>query len=89
MWTAQFWKDAAERAVKTAVQVAIPMVTATSLDQMDWQTAGLAVAGAVLLSLLTSLASSQVGSRQTASLVDEPPLGEPTPPTTLARGVGK
>ena len=85
MWTARFWKDTAERAIKTAVQVAIPVVTATSLDKVDWKTAGLTIASAVLLSVLSSLISSQVGSPADASLVTDPVVR----PTTLAKGVGK
>ena len=81
MWTGQFWKDTAERAIKTAVQVTIPLVTAACLDKIDWQAAGLTIASAVLLSLLTSLASSRVGSPADASMVT---TQEPTPPTTLA-----
>ena len=87
MWTARFWKDAAERAIKTAVQVATPMVAAASLDKVDWATAGLTVASAVLLSLFSSILSSQVGKPEDASLVNQP---QPVPPTTLAGGgVGK
>jgi hypothetical protein len=88
MWTTQFWKDAAERAIKTAVQVAIPMITATSLDKIDWKASGLVIASAVLLSVLSSLISSRVGSPADASLVTDKP-GETLPPTTLAGGVGK
>jgi hypothetical protein len=75
MMTKQFWKDALERAIKTAVQVAVPIVTATSLDKLDWQTAGLTIASAVLLSLFSSVLSSQVGSPADASLVTDKPAG--------------
>jgi hypothetical protein len=88
MMSKQFWMDALERAIKTAVQVAIPMVAATSLDAIDWKAAGLTIASAVLLSLFTSVLSSRVGSPADASMVTDKP-GETLPPTTLAGGVGK
>jgi hypothetical protein len=86
MMTKQFWMDALERMIKTAVQVAIPMVTATALDAIDYKAAGLAVASAVLLSLFSSILSSRVGSPADASLITDKP-GETLPPTTLAKGV--
>ena len=64
------------------------MVAATSLDKVDWKTAGLTVASAVILSLFSSVLSSRVGSPADASLVTDKP-GETLPPTTLAGGVGK
>ena len=75
MWSKRFWMDATERAVKTAVQVAIPMVAATSLDAINWEAAGLSVLSAVLLSLFSSILSSRVGSPADASLVTDQPEG--------------
>lgn len=69
MWTKTFWLDATERAVKTAAQSAIGVLTATSVDAIDWA-AGLGVVGvATAVSLLTSLVSSNRGDTDSASLV--------------------
>ncbi|OBB20625.1 holin [Mycolicibacterium elephantis] len=70
MWTVKFWKDAAERAVKTAAQAAIVTLGGDVFNawQADWATvAGVGVGGAIL-SVLTSLASTLRGERESASL---------------------
>lgn len=71
MWSATFWKSAAERAVKTAgefglVAVGGNVVSAWTLDWMN--VAGVMAAGAAV-SVLTSLASIAVGDKGTASMV--------------------
>lgn len=68
MWTADFWKDTAERAVKTAAQTgAALLVVGTPIWEIDW-TAGLGItATATALSVLTSLASSGRGDHESAS----------------------
>jgi ABC-type enterochelin transport system permease subunit len=74
MWTTAFWVSAAERAVKTAAQVTITFVGADIANAfaVDYQrVAGIAL-GAALVSLLTSIASSQAGpAKGTPSLVGE------------------
>ena len=72
MVTVAFWKDAAERAVKTAGQAAVLAVGADTLAAnaftVDWSTvAGFGLGGAAL-SLLTSVASIKVGTKGTASV---------------------
>ena len=72
MFTVAFWKDAAERAVKTAGQAAVLAVGADTLAAnaftVDWSTvAGFGLGGAAL-SLLTSAASIKVGTKGTASV---------------------
>lgn len=71
MWTLAFWKDTAERAVKTAAQAVIlglGLAQGANLFEMDWRAAlGLAAGGAVL-SLLTSIVSAPFGNKGTASL---------------------
>ena len=81
MMSKQFWMDAAERMIKTAVQVAVPMVAATSLDKVDWKTAGLTVASSRSCRCFRAC-SARVGSPADASLVTDKP-GE-TPPPTMA-----
>lgn len=66
-----FWKDALERAVRTAAQAeaAILIASGTGLFDTDWL-AGLGASGmAAVLSLLTSLGSAQTNPDGTASLV--------------------
>lgn len=69
MWSKTFWRDAAERAVKTAAQSAIGVLTATPLANIDWE-AGVGIVGvATGVSLLTSIVSSGRGDADSASLV--------------------
>lgn len=73
MWTARFWKDAAERAAKSAAQ-ALVIYLAGDLPvfdawHADWAAAGGVAGAAALLSLLTSIISSKVGDSSSASLV--------------------
>lgn len=60
IWTAVFWKAAAERAVKSAAQGAILAgVGAAKFNALhaDWETIGGGALGMAALSLLTSLGS--------------------------------
>lgn len=79
MWTAIFWKQVFERAVKTFVQGLIALVTGDQVFgilDVDWQKAAGIAALATLLSVLTSVASAPVGpDKQSPSLVDTPPPG--------------
>lgn len=71
MWTKAFWTDAAERALKTFAQAFACVFVSdnTGLVHCDFA-AGLSVAGmAMLLSLVTSIGSSLIGPRDSASLV--------------------
>lgn len=74
MWTAEFWLAVAERALKTAAQVLLSLffVGDVALDvfRFDWAPALGIVAGAVLVSVLTSILSAPVTG--TPSLVGEP-----------------
>jgi hypothetical protein len=75
VWTAAFWLASAERAAKTAAQVLLSLffVGDVALDvfRFDWLPALGIVAGAVLISVLTSILSAPVTG--TPSLVGEPP----------------
>lgn len=50
MFTALFWKDTAERAFFTALQVLLAIMTADGFDllQLDWATAAVTILTAVL-----------------------------------------
>jgi hypothetical protein len=73
MWTVSFWKQAVERAVKTAAQTALAffVVGTTDLLSVDWLVVGSGVGVAVIASLLTSLASEPFGPKDSPSLVGE------------------
>jgi hypothetical protein len=64
MFTFAFWKATAERAVKTFAQAfaAFIVLGTTGLLDLDWATAASISGAAALLSVLTSVASSGVGS---------------------------
>ncbi|MDR0848069.1 MAG: holin [Propionibacteriaceae bacterium] len=62
MWTKQFWKALAERAIKTACEAAVALLTAnaTGLLDIDWISLLSVVAMATLVSVLTTIASGTV-----------------------------
>ena len=70
MWTARFWRQALERALKSAAQALILLWGADSLNvvTIDWPGAAGIAAGAVVLSLLTSIVSAPAGEPGTPSL---------------------
>ena len=72
MLTRRFWKDAAERAVRTMVQVAIATLAAqkTGLLETDWIAALSTVGMAAVLSLLSSFFSQLPNPDGSASFVD-------------------
>lgn len=69
--TASFWKQSAERAVKTVAQTAVALIGAEAFDivAFDWGPLLSVSAGAGVVSLLTSVASARVGDPGTPSLV--------------------
>jgi hypothetical protein len=74
MFTALFWKQAAERALRTVAQALVAVIAATSFDwfSADWKAiAGTALTAGVL-SLLTSIASAGIGEKGTPSIVAGP-----------------
>ena len=73
MWNKGFWKDAAERAIKTFAQVAVSflVIGTTGVLEVDWQQIASISAVAALASVLTSIASDGVGVKGTASLVKD------------------
>lgn len=71
MFTKAFWRDAAERALKTGAQSLAGALAGYTIGQ-DWKAALVGAAVTTASSLLTSMASSGVGTPGTASLVSEP-----------------
>lgn len=64
MFTLEFWKATAERAVKTFAQTLAAMLTAAGTGLLDaqWGQHLSVAAMAMVLSVLTSVASSRVGA---------------------------
>lgn len=62
--TGAFWGAAFERAVRTAAQAAIAVLStnATQLADIDWEAGLFAVGVATALSLLTSIGASGIGN---------------------------
>lgn len=59
IWTAVFWRAAAERSIKTGAQTAAALIVAagTGLLDTDWTTTASVSGMAALVSLLTSIGS--------------------------------
>lgn len=71
MWTKKFWKDAIERAVKTAAQTALGLFVGLSATVgFDWAAFLTGLAIATGLSFVTSLLSSLAGSSTSASAIE-------------------
>jgi hypothetical protein len=73
MWTTDFWKATAERALKTLAQTLLSVVVVggvvLNIFTVDWMNALGIGLGAMLVSVLTSILSSFVGSSDSPSLV--------------------
>lgn len=75
MFTAAFWKAAAERAVKTAAQTGLVAWGATVFTNVGevvptLEAVGLAALSGAILSLLTSVGSDAVSAQDGPSLTD-------------------
>ncbi|ORV20190.1 hypothetical protein AWB98_29480 [Mycolicibacterium conceptionense] len=70
MWSLTFWKDTAERALKSFAQGVILTLGggAVNVLTIDWLTLAGAGGGAALLSVLTSIVSAGVANKGTASM---------------------
>jgi hypothetical protein len=73
MWSLAFWKDTAERAIRTAAQALLALwgTQVTGIMQVDWTQALSVAALAALSSVLMSLIATGVGDKGTPSFVDE------------------
>ena len=84
MFGSYFWKATAERAVKSFAQSLLAILSAGSMGllKVDWVTS-LSTAGmATVLSLLSSVASTRVGSGQDPSALSQ---GAPPGPVPARR----
>ena len=71
MYTLTFWKDAAERAIRTAAQALLALwaTDVSGVLAVDWVQAGSVAALAALMSLLMSVAATGTGSQDSASTI--------------------
>lgn len=71
MWTASFWKQTVERAIKSGAQGALAffVVGQTLFTEIDWAAVAGGTAIVVIASVLTSLASAPFGQPDSPSLV--------------------
>lgn len=66
-----FLKDTAERAVKTGCQVAVALIgTSNFVSEVDWIAIISATGLSMIVSVLTSVSSYNIGTIGTASVVD-------------------
>jgi hypothetical protein len=70
MLTMTFWKDALERAIKTAAQSSVVVIgTSSVFTDVNWILVASGAGLGFILSILTSIASSAFGNSDSASLV--------------------
>lgn len=74
MRSSKFWLDTAERAVKTFAQAVLGVfVAGVTIISVDWVDTLAIGATAALVSVLTSVASTGTGNKESPSLVNSPP----------------
>lgn len=71
MFTKTFWKQALERATKSAVQAVLGLgiLDGANVLHFDWKLAGATALGAFVVSVLTSLVSLPFGQSDSPSTV--------------------
>jgi hypothetical protein len=71
MYTLEFWKDAVERAIRTAAQALLALwaTDVSGVLAVDWVQAGSVAALAALMSVLMSVAATGRGSQDSASVL--------------------
>lgn len=88
MWSKSFWRQAAERALKSAAQAVVGLWPLDRFDvlQADWRLALGVAAGAIVLSLLSSIITAGVGEKDSPSAVaiNEPVRNDADPEPGVA-----
>ena len=69
MFTIKFWKDASERAIRTAAQALLALwaTDVSGVLAVDWLQAGSVAALAALTSILMSIVATGVGDKDSAA----------------------
>jgi hypothetical protein len=67
MFTKRFLLDALERTIKTFVQAGAASLVVTGLD--DWRSALAIAGGAGILAVASSIAGTQIGNKESASVL--------------------
>lgn len=72
MWSVKFWRDAAERTVRTMAQTLLALLgnQAVNVVALDWGQMLAITVGAGLVALLTAVVASGVGDNESASFGD-------------------
>ena len=73
MWTAAFWKDTAERTIRTFAQVMLAMIGTNVVDitSLDWKQMLLAASTAAVITVLTCVVATGVGVKGDPSFIGE------------------
>jgi hypothetical protein len=73
MFTKSFWQDAGERAIRTAAQALLALwaTDVSGVLEVDWTQAFSVAAFAVIMSFLMSIAATNRGNLESASLRKE------------------
>ena len=76
MWTANFWKQAAERALKTFAQGSLALLAGDGLGVLDINWGDVASVGALaaIASVLTSIVTASIGEPNDPSAVRKTPV---------------
>ncbi len=72
MWSAQFWRDTAERTVRTMAQTLLALLGNEMLNivALDWGQMVSVTVGAGVVAVCTALVASGVGDNESASFRD-------------------
>lgn len=73
MWESKFWKGTLERAIRTAAQAALALLSTdvAGILDVDWVQAASVSALAAFLSVLMSIAATGVGDHESPSFIEE------------------
>ena len=73
MWEGKFWKGTLERAIRTAAQAALALLSTdvAGILDVDWVQAASVSALAAFLSVLMSVAATGVGDHESPSFIEE------------------